>query len=391
MNNLTESFFDRGQAKHTKIKLEILNRYVIPWMRKVVLNRQGSNSCCIIDTFAGAGVYSDGSIGSPIILLNEAIDFIKQAKEKNFKINRILLTFIEKDENNYTQLKQSIENIIEEELNDAEVNSLKKYPQLYIAIENGTHEEFLKELTESVENIIPTIFFMDPFGFGLPFELNRKILNNYSNVELLINYMYEEINRFISVNSVQKKMKELFGLEDMSNIINDIKDTKIEQRREIIKGAYVKNLKYAGAKETLTFDIYSERGQLKMSMIFATKSLIGFDTMKEVLDGISNTGKLEYIPNRDVENIQISIDGFETKLDKEQELANYLYKNVKGRKIQIQELIKIARKHPYIPSKYTKKALIALQDIGRIKKIYRKSGKSIKKNSFPNDAYVIII
>ena len=43
------------------------------------------------------------------------------AKEKNFKINRILLTFIEKDEKNYSQLKKSIESVIGEELKDGEL------------------------------------------------------------------------------------------------------------------------------------------------------------------------------------------------------------------------------------------------------------------------------
>ena len=77
-NNIKDVFFEKEQAKHTKAKLDILQEYVIPWMRKVVLNKYGSKSCGVIDTFAGAGIYSDGSLGSPIILVKTAIEFIKQ-------------------------------------------------------------------------------------------------------------------------------------------------------------------------------------------------------------------------------------------------------------------------------------------------------------------------
>lgn len=390
-NNIKDAFFEKEQAKHTKAKLDILQEYVIPWMRKVVLNKYGSKSCGVIDTFAGAGIYSDGSIGSPIILVNAAIEFIKQARKNNFKINRILLTFIEKDEKNYLQLKKNIESVIGETLKDGELNNCEKYPQLFIAVENGTHETFLKDLTDSVENIIPTVFFMDPFGFNLPFELNKTILSKYTNVELLINFMYEEINRFIAVESVQRKMGELFGVKDMSSIITKLENASSEERKQIIKGTYTDNLKKCGAKYTLDFDIRGERGQLKMSMIYVTKNLNGFDTMKETLDKISNTDGMEYIPTTDIEEAQVRIEGFEEKNDKSKELAVYIYELEKGKTIQIGSLINIIKEHPVIPSKYTKAALKKLNLEDKIEKVFRITGVRVRKNTFPEDAYIKFI
>lgn len=390
-NNIKDVFFEKEQAKHTKAKLDILQEYVIPWMRKVVLNKYGSKSCGVIDTFAGAGIYSDGSLGSPIILVKTAIEFIKQAEEKNFKINKILLTFIEKDEKNYLQLKKSIESVIGEKLKDGELSNCEKYPQLFIAVENGTHETFLKDLTDSVENIIPTVFFMDPFGFDLPFELNKTILSKYSNVELLINFMYEEINRFIAVESVKKKMGELFGVKDISSITTKLENASSEERKRIIKGTYTDNLKRYGAKYTLDFDIRGERGQLKMSMIFVTKNLNGFDTMKEALDKISNTDRLEYIPATDIEEAQVRLEGFEGKADKSGELSEYIYELEKGKTIQIDTLINTVKEHPVIPSKYTKAALKKLNLKGKIERVFRRSGVPVRKNTFPDDAYVKVI
>lgn len=390
-NNIKDVFFEKEQAKHTKAKLDILQEYVIPWMRKVVLNRYGSKSCGVIDTFAGAGIYSDGSVGSPIILVNTAIEFIKQAEEQNFKINKILLTFIEKDEKNYLQLKKSIESVIGEKLKDGELSNFEKYPQLFIAVENGTHETFLKDLTDSVGNIIPTVFFMDPFGFDLPFELNKTILSQYSNVELLINFMYEEINRFIAVESVQKKMGKLFGVKDMSSITAKLEKASSEERKQIIKGTYTDNLKNCGAKYTLDFDIRGERGQLKMSMIYVTKNLNGFDTMKETLDKISNTDRLEYIPTTDIEEAQVRLEGFEEKIDKSKELSEYIYELEKSKTIQINNLINIVKEHPVIPSKYTKAALKKLNLEGKIERVFRRTGVPVRRNTFPDDAYVKFI
>lgn len=236
--------------------------------------------------------------------------------------------------------------------------------------------------------MIPTVFFMDPFGFDLPFELNKLILSKYSNVELLINFMYEEINRFIAVDSVKKKMGELFGVKDMSSITTKLGNASSEERKQIIKGTYTDNLKKCGAKYTLDFDIRGERGQLKMSMIFVTKNLNGFDTMKEALDKISNTDRLEYIPATDIEESQIRLEGFEKKLDKSDELSEYIYELEKGKTIQIDTLINIVKEHPVIPSKYTKAALKKLNLEGKVERVFRRSGVPVRKNTFPDDAYI---
>lgn len=77
MEKLEEKFFLTLQ-EHSSIKLKLLESYIVPWMRKVILGINGN--CFICDTFAGTGYYEDGSKGSPIILINEAIECAKQIK-----------------------------------------------------------------------------------------------------------------------------------------------------------------------------------------------------------------------------------------------------------------------------------------------------------------------
>ena len=388
--NVTSSFFEKEQAEHTRVKLEILNGYVVPWMRKIILNKHGSRSCSIIDTFAGAGKYSDGSIGSPIILVNEAIRFIEQAAESNFEIGKILLTFIEKDEKNFLQLKSSLEEVVQQELIDDEIVEIEKYPSLSIGIANKTHEKFLDELTNNVEQIIPTIFFMDPFGFNLPFEINERILKKYSNVELLINFMYEEINRFITVDSVKGKMERLFGVANISTVVEQLENADSKERSKIIKGTYKSRLQQVGAKYTLDFDIHTDRGQVKMSIIFATKNINGFDTMKDVLDNISNSGGLEYYSQAKIDDKQIKLEAFNTDYQSQKidEMSDYIYKICKTKTLSVSKIIDIAKNHPTLPSKYLKRALNILNVRGKIKEVYRINGQKVRKNTFPDDAFV---
>ena len=78
---------------------------LIPWIRKVVLGT-GMN-CLICDTFAGEGIYSDGTYGSPFVMIEEALDFLHQGLKTT---SIVLLAFVEADKNNYNTLKSNLEN-----------------------------------------------------------------------------------------------------------------------------------------------------------------------------------------------------------------------------------------------------------------------------------------
>ncbi len=57
-------------SSHSKIKLKILDEYFRDYLRiRCVLPQQGKFRLAIVDGFCGAGLYDDGSIGSPIIFL----------------------------------------------------------------------------------------------------------------------------------------------------------------------------------------------------------------------------------------------------------------------------------------------------------------------------------
>jgi three-Cys-motif partner protein len=57
-----------NMSDHTKIKHEILSKYLSGWIH--ILGNSGYNTINYIDGFAGKGKYNDGSDGSPIIAIN---------------------------------------------------------------------------------------------------------------------------------------------------------------------------------------------------------------------------------------------------------------------------------------------------------------------------------
>ena len=262
--------FFNSLEEHSKIKLKVLTEYIKTWMRKVVLNRYGSGNCLVVDTFAGTGMYDDGNYGSPLIIIKEALDFIEQAKKyPNMKVKMINLIFIESDVNNYKLLKENIEKYVNISIDEHKFNSINEH--LNIAISNSTHEKFIENLLSKVDNMIPAFFFIDPFKFTVPFELNKGLLEKYDNVELLFNLMTEELSRFFEVDKINHSLKILYGIEDTSTIKNEIRDKKGKERINVITNFYKKRLLEVGALYTLNFDIQRETGHYKMSLVYATK------------------------------------------------------------------------------------------------------------------------
>ncbi|NLL02561.1 MAG: three-Cys-motif partner protein TcmP [Mollicutes bacterium] len=381
------NFFDELE-EHSKIKLQVLKNYIKPWMRKILLSPHNNKSCLIVDTFAGVGKYDDGSLGSPLIITREAIDCIKQLEKMHHKVDNIFLVFIEQKKESYKLLKKNLEEFLNQNLKEGVFNKVNNCGALKITLINDTHETFVENLLNDVDKLVPSFFFFDPFGFSVPFELNKQLLQKYDLVELLINFMYEELTRFIELESISESIKSLYGINSLDDIKDKIKGKKGKERREIITSLYKNQLINSGAKYTLNFDIQRNTGHFKMSLMYATKNLIGFDTMKNVLNELSSTEgkKFEYWIDKDKGQLKLELYPKDEILVSE--LADYLFSNFKGETIKSKDIIEKAMFHPYIPSKYYCKSMRLLNKNNKIKKIFRINGKNVRKNSFPKDCYI---
>lgn len=384
-----KQFFNQLE-EHSKIKLKVLVDYVKVWMRKIILNKYNTNhSCLIVDTFAGVGKYADGSFGSPLLIIREAIDFIEQGRSSSkMPIGSINLIFIESNKENFIELKKNIEDLLKQELDEDVFNTVNHYGELKIAVSNNTHEDFISGLIANVENLIPSFIFVDPFGFKLPFSLTQSLLEKYDNVELLINFMYEEIGRFIEVKSAEDSMKILFGVEDLSYITTQVKGTTGAKRREIITGLYKKRLLDAGANYSLDFDIQKNNGRFKMCLVYVTKNPNGFDTMKTILNKMSSeeSTDFEYSVNKNKGQMQLIFYPKDDTLV--EELSQYIFSNFKGRTVSSESLRAEIMKHNYIPSSYYIKAMQKLNTDNKIERVYRVTGQKVRANCFPSDSFI---
>ncbi len=80
---------------------------------------------------------------------------------------------------------------------------------------------FEAEVTELIEfyssrhrPLPPTFAFVDPFGWtGVPFSLLAQIIGHPS-CEVLVNFMYEEINRFLTQSDQPENFDSFFGTRE---------------------------------------------------------------------------------------------------------------------------------------------------------------------------------
>ena len=290
----TEDFFS-NQLEHSKAKLSLLKNYATVWMRKATLGTP-QKSCVIIDTFAGAGYYDDGSEGSPIILIKAAMEYCEQASQVNkIDFDEVMLIFVEKEKNNFLKLKNNIEELIHQEITSDEFNTIVSHKKVSICITNNDFESFITILLNGIPDIFPTLMFIDPFGYkAIGFDYISKIIEKYQHCELLINFMYEEINRFFLSEGNKKLTKtyRCFYGPNYDSIKEKIKGKSPNDRREIIINGHKDNLKIKGAKYTLDFDI-EKNGKVKMNIVFCTKNLYGFDVMKEQMQQVCNNVNFE--------------------------------------------------------------------------------------------------
>lgn len=161
------SFFNELQ-NHSEVKLSILESYTIPWMRKIILNPFGGRKCLMIDGFAGAGTYENGQKGSPLILIENAIDFYNQSSVNGWKDPDIYICLNELDQDNYQTLCRGVRNLGFVTSNGTLYFSTK-YKSIHILIDNKKFEDFLNDILSDIkdgQSLIPSFCFVDPFGFS---------------------------------------------------------------------------------------------------------------------------------------------------------------------------------------------------------------------------------
>ena len=293
------------------------------------------------------------------------------------------MVFIEADFEKYKKLKSNIEKVLSCTLEDNKFNLICE--KLSILILNSTHENLLDELLKSVSNLVPSLFFIDPFGFkGINYEQVNSMLKKYSSCEIILNFMYEEFNRFKSGANIDNTLTRFFG-SDTSLFKENTKNMTAQERRNYIINVYKNNFKRNGVKYTLDFDIQKDDSvAYKMTLIFASNNIHGFNAMKSTMLNLSRNIYFEYKTH---ENAILNLfSGHEMEMAIS-EMSNIIARNFKGKKIVREAIDLYCRNHDFIPEDKVVQILKCLSSEGKINLI-KKGVKKSNPKQFPKGSIV---
>jgi len=240
---------------HTEAKHEILRKYLDAWLPIIT---RWNERILFIDGFAGPGEYIGGKCGSPLIAIKSAIE------HKTDINSEIKMLFIEADKKRCEYLKQKISSMTIPANIETECICAKFDEAL---------GKILSYIDEKKVKLAPAFVFVDPFGFtGLPFSLIKRVMQN-QKCEVMINFMYEEINRFIGDEKLWPGLIETFGTDKWKSAIAE-KDS--EKRLEILHNTYKEQLeKEGGIKYVRSFKMINKANKTDYFLFFGTNNITG--------------------------------------------------------------------------------------------------------------------
>lgn len=241
--------FDKKEIQ-TVSKHNIFENYLEPWA-KIISNQSWAKDAYYVDAFAGTGKYvKTGEPGSPVM----ACDILLKHQKQSCRFHCIC---VEKDTQRFMILE----------------DSLKRFKKvLDVETHNGEFLTFIDRIIDRTKES-PAFFFIDPEGFsGMDFDKIEAILN-LPYKEVLINFQYNAIQRWLNAPKVENTITKLFGTSDFK---------KVKKEADLIE-LYKKLLRQ---KEFYVWSFRNKFPSINRTfyyLIYATKNLTGFKIMKDVM------------------------------------------------------------------------------------------------------------
>jgi three-Cys-motif partner protein len=261
---------------HTRAKHEILRRYLQAWIP--ILGQAGFPEVLYIDGFAGPGRYAGGEDGSPIIALRAAVGL-----GARITANVVFLLVEERADR-----ADALERI---------VDAIRRPRNLDVRVAKGqTFEEAFSERRKWYaargKTWPPTFAFIDPFGWtGVAFAIVKEIMG-HRNCEILVTFMYEEINRFIGHPDQEANFDIFFGTRDWRS---GIALANPRERNRFLHDLYVRQLREeASARYVRSFEMRNESDVTDYYLFYATNNLVGLRKMKEAMWKVGEPGEFVF-------------------------------------------------------------------------------------------------
>jgi three-Cys-motif partner protein len=314
-------------------------------------------------------MYEDETKSTPLLVLEKAI--------KNRDKSKMLVTLFNDGNPDYIEkLQKNIEQL--------EGYDELRYEPEYINIVMDSDSKIVEELELATTKLIPTLFFIDPFGYqGLSLTLIHSVLKDWGSDGIFF-FNYKRINMAISNTFMQPHMEILFGKERLNELRRKVGKLASSQREELILDYLTEAIKDIGGHYILVFRFpdYAGTGtRTSHYLIFVSKNIKGYHAMKDILarnssSYVQGVASYEFDPN-----IQYTLGlSLRRPLDK---LKTMLITDFNKREIMVNDLylehdIGEQKTRYYTISNY-KDALLELESEGKIE-VDKSPNKRQKRN-----------
>ena len=342
---------------HTLAKHELLRRYLGAWF-PIMYER--NERIIYLDAFAGPGVYTGDEPGSPLIALETLVNHSSFSKMGG---TEFLFAFIEKDKLKCQRLEQEIETFWQEQ-------GKNKTSNIKIEVLNNEFENIAQDVLNILESdnatLAPTFAFVDPFGWsGMTLELMTKFLS-FRKCEILVNFMVEDISRFLNEENTQKSLLDCFGTDRYRDFVSLSGDERIESLRDL----FVDQLREKGSfKYVTSFKMVNNRGKTKYFLIHGTRSITGLRAMKDAMWKLDPTGNYQFEARWKGRQVLFS-PNYIKDLEKE------FIEEFKGREVSISEIETYVLTDTLYTKKHIKPTLREMEGEGKISATNRQKNKT---------------
>jgi three-Cys-motif partner protein len=332
----------------------------------VILSQGKFPEILYIDGFAGPGMYAGGEDGSPIIALKTALGYKPPLAAK------VHFLFVEKDQARADHLGEIVGRM--------QLPSNMDFKVECMTFEEAWRKHYPRYLRGN--RLIPTFAFIDPFGWtGIPFAIVRQVMQHPS-CEVFVNFMYEEVNRFLSHPDQVENFDAFFGTNKWRDC-DRLSEPSLRSR--CLHDLYMQQLgDSAGIPFVRSFKMSNKKDVTDYFLFYGTRNLTGLKKMKEAMWKVDESGEFRFSDATDQNQMVLFEKAPDLKL-----LRAQIVQRFAGVRATIPDIEKFVVADTAFRESHYKGVLKELEAIGQLDVISAKPGR--KRGTFGDQSMVICL
>lgn len=363
--------FFEDQKAQSRVKSTIVVKYFQAWSKIMARQVEGSADprLVYIDLFCGPGKYEDGSVSTPLQILEHVI------ATANLQ-DKVIAIFNDEDPTRTTELEKNI----------VALPGIDKLKHKILIRTGQVDEELVQEFAST--NMVPAFSFIDPFGYkGVTLELLAALIKGWGS-DMVLFFPFDRINAALTNSKVTRHVDALFGKERADRLRELTSGMHPENREGLIIEEFAEALRQRGYTYIIPYVFeYEQKDRTSHYLIFVTKHPLGYGIMKSIMykaseDRNQGIARFGYVRSANDKTPLLSL--LNRPLD---DLCNEILEFFAGRTLTMEMVYREHQKalgiNPFVEKNY-KDALNALDAAKKI----TTSKPSRRKGTFADDIVV---